>query len=867
MVPERLEALRDAAREGEYVLLVYGPGVKDAFVDAAYHRYGLAEGLWEALHDAGFERIVFFSLRGMLRVRDAASRLAPAPPAAAFVDGGASTGGATADGMSDGGTAANGPHGGGTDGGAARRPGEQMAPGFEGPLGRAVVAPPPRRPDPAGPGDGMGMSDPHALKMLDHLLDAPERPTAVVFEHAEVIARHSETQRGLASSLERWFDYRPGVRKACVLVFARDTLEEVGRSVDSDHAIPALQTAVSTERARRSPRPGLVGVPREEELTRLVHRARVRAGLEIEDWTVLPAVVRAMAAENEPLRRWEDRLERVLVDRGLPLGHQALRDLGWVTGPVRTGDVWQRLDELRGLDQIKEHLAGLRWQPPAGDDPPAHHMVFTGNPGTGKTTVAMLVGEILREAGVLRRGHVRAVKASDLVADHVGGTAMKTDAVVNEALDGVLFIDEAYMLSEQAERGFGKEAIDTLLARMENDRDRLVVIVAGYRDDMRRFLDANQGLRDRFPESNHLDFPDYDPATLYEIALARLRSVDPPHTWDEAFAAALRRIVDGMHAARDERFGNARAMRNLADEIGRRWARRVRDRRSEPLAVDDLPERYRMYLNPAPPSEEELFGPLGEMVGLAPVKNTLRRLVAQIDLTRRLGEQRVTAPHLLMVGPPGTGKTTVAREIGRIFHRLGLLTKGHLVEVGREHLVGRYLGETARLTAECFDRASGGVLFIDEAYTLVNSDDGHTDPYGREAVNAINQNMENRRGRLVVIAAGYTEPMERFLAANEGLRSRFGGRLEFPPYDVPELLEILRRMVARRGFRLGEGTERRVAVLLERAMAARDFGNARSLRALEQQMFGALSERVFGKVLDDAALRTYLPEDVPDELW
>ncbi|MFC5748409.1 AAA family ATPase [Actinomadura rugatobispora] len=833
MVPERLEALRDAAREGEFVLLVYGPGVKDAFVDAAYRRYGLAEALWETLHDAGFARIVFFSLRGMLRVRDAASRLVPS--------------------------------------GAGQEPGPseeaRMGAGFEGPLGRAIVTPPPSRPEGPAAGESMGMSDPHALKMLDHLLDGPPRPTAVVFEHAEVIARHSEAQRGLASSLERWFDYRPGVRKACVLVFARDDLEEVGRSAESDHAVPALQTAVSAERARRSPRPGLVGAPREEELTRLVQRARVRAGLEIEDWTALPGVVRAMAAENEPLRRWEDRLERVLVERGLPLGHQALRDLGWVTSAVKTGDVWQRLAELRGLDQVKEHLTGLRWQPPAGDEPPAHHMVFTGNPGTGKTTVAMLVGEILREAGVLRRGHVRAVKAGDLVADHLGGTALKTDAAVNEALDGVLFVDEAYMLSEQAERGFGKEAIDTLLARMENDRGRLVVVVAGYRDDMRRFLDANQGLRDRFPESGHLDFPDYDPATLHDIAVSRLTSVDPPHTWDEEFGAALRKVVEGLHGARDARFGNARVMRNLADEIGRRWARRVRDERSAPLAVEDLPERHRMFLDPAPPSPEELFGPLEDMIGLASVKNALRRLVAQIDLSRRLGEERVTAPHLLFLGPPGTGKTTVAREIARIFHRLGLLTKGHLVEVGREDLVGRYLGETARLTADCFERASGGVLFVDEAYALVSSDDGRTDPYGREAINAINQHMENMRGRLVVIAAGYSEPMDRFLAANEGMRSRFGGRLEFPAYDPSELLAILRRDAGRRGFRLGDGTERRAADLLARARAADGFGNARSVRKLEEQMFGALSERVFGKVLDDTTLRTYLPEDVPDELW
>ncbi|MBO2454410.1 AAA family ATPase [Actinomadura barringtoniae] len=833
MVPERLEALRDAARV-ESVLLAYGPYVKDAFVDQAYRRYGLSEALWEVLHDAGFSRIVFFSLRGMLRVRDLDSRLATAS-----------------------GTSTSHP--------ADEAP--RMGDGFGGPLGSMIVDPPPRREEPAS--SPMGMSDPHALKMLEHLLDKPAEPTAVVFEQAEVIARYNEAQRGLAAALERWLEYRPGVRKACVLVFARDDLAAVRRSAEEiARDLPAVLTATEVEQRRRSPRPGLIGPPTEAELTRLVHRARVRSGFAIDDWAALPRVIRALAAENEPLWRWEERLERVLPAHGLPLGHQTVRDLDWLSSPVKKGDVWQRIDELKGIDDIKAHLKGLRYRPRAGGEAPAHHMVFMGNPGTGKTTVAALVGEVLREAGILSRGHVESVKASDLIAQHVGETALKTDAAVDRAMDGVLFVDEAYSLSEQVEGGFGKEAIDTLLARMENDRDRLVVVVAGYRDDMRRFLAANQGLRDRFPESGHLDFPDYDPETLHAIAVSQLRAVDPPYTWDEEFETALRNVITGLYEARDATFGNARAMRNLTAEIGLGWARRVQDERSAPLAVADLPARLRRHLNPAPPSAEELFGPLDDMIGLASVKDGLRRLVAQIDLSRRLGAEKVVAPHLLFLGPPGTGKTTVAREIARIFHRLGLLAKGHSVEVGREHLVGAYLGETARLTKDAFDKAFGGVLFIDEAYALAPVDSDRTDPYGREAINVINQHMENHRGRVVVIAAGYQEPMDRFLASNEGLRSRFTARLEFPAYSLAELLEILRRDVAARGFRLGDGTEDRARDLLARAMTDPAFGNARSVRKLEDQMNGALSVRVFGRRdLDDATLRTYLPEDVPDELW
>ncbi|MGI5166613.1 AAA family ATPase [Spirillospora sp. CA-253888] len=823
-VPERLRPLRDAAREGDPVLIAYGPGVKDGFVAASHHDQDFGSALWEALHDAGFRRIVFFTLDGMLKVRDRGSRDGPAAEPA--------------------------PEGPGL-----------MANGFTGPLGGQVLEAPPRRdPDPPA----TAMRDAHALKMLRHLMRDRSRPTAIVFEQQEVITRFVDEQRALASALEDWLAYRPGVRNLCVLVFNREDLDAVADHARHADTLPALRRAVADERARRD-RPGMIGPPREEELSRLVQRARLRAGLAVEDWTALPGVVRAMAAQDRPLSRWKNLLEEVLAADGEPLATRTLRARGWISGPQLDGTVWERLDQLRGLAEVKAHLHRLRRVPPPGAEPAARHLVFQGNPGTGKTTVARLVGEILRETGVLRRGHVREVNAGDLVAEHVGGTVPRTNAVIDEALDGVLFLDEAYMLSEQAERGFGKEALDTLLARMENDRDRLVVVAAGYPDDMRRFLAANPGLRDRFPASGHLTFADYDPETLHAIAVDRLA---PFHTWDEDFERALAKVLRGVHETRDARFGNARVVRDLVQETADRWADRVGDDRAAPLVPDDLPERHRLFLDPAPPGEGELFGPLDGMIGLASVKDELRGVIAQIRLQRRLGDGDLVAPHLLFLGPPGTGKTTVAREFGRILHRLGLLPKGHLVEAGRKDLVGRHLGETARETAACFERALGGVLFIDEAYALVTSDDGRTDPYGQEAVNAITQHMEDDRGRLSVIAAGYPERMARFLAANEGLRDRFTVHLDFPPYTLPELLEILRSRVAARGFHLGEGTAGRAERTLRRAMAAPDFGNARAVRRIEGQMYAALSRRVMADLdrLSDTELRTYRPEDVPDEL-
>jgi len=220
------------------------------------------------------------------------------------------------------------------------------------------------------------------------------------------------------------------------------------------------------------------------------------------------------------------------------------------------------------------------------------HLVFTGRPGTGKTTVARLVGELYRDMGLLGRGHVHAPEASELVGMYVGHTAVQTNQAVDEALDGVLFIDEAYRLSEQP-GGFGQEAIDTLVTRMDNDRDRLVVIVAGYPDKMEAFRRSNPGLPRRFPRGNIIAFPDYQPDELLSILLGMLR--DRGLSWVPELEEVLRRVVAGMHAGRDETFGNAGEMRNLAQELETNWAQRVQAVITEPVTPDDLATGYRGY--------------------------------------------------------------------------------------------------------------------------------------------------------------------------------------------------------------------------------------------------------------------------------
>jgi len=424
----------------------------------------------------------------------------------------------------------------------------------------------------------------------------------------------------------------------------------------------------------------------------------------------------------------------------------------------------------------------------------------------------------------------------------------------------VLFIDEAYQLSDQ-QSGFGQEAIDTLLARMENDRKRLVVIVAGYPGKMQELLDANPGLRSRFPVANVIDFADYSPEILSAIALDLLRSRGL--RWTGEFAGQLDSVIAGMHRTRREGFGNARAMRELADEIRACWARRNRGSVTEPATPADLPSRLQVHLARDIPDMAELLGELDAMIGLQSVKDTIRTLVNQIQLRQRRGRGQVVAPHLLFLGPPGTGKTTVARMIGRIFNALGLLVQGHVVEVGRKDLVGGYIGQTAPKTAAQIEAALDGVLFIDEAYSLSRGDDGRD--FGHEAIETLIQEMENRRGRLAVIAAGYPGSMAGFLAANPGLASRFTVHVDFPDYSDAELLDILAAMAAGEGYGLAQGTgERALAWFVRRRAAQPDaFGNGRAARGLLAEMEARLGARAAAS--EAADLDTFLPEDVPSD--
>jgi len=594
-----------------------------------------------------------------------------------------------------------------------------------------------------------------------------------------------------------------------------------------------------------------LGGPSSDEFHNLLNRRRlcdgmqeVLDGLGIERYSLRMAQITTPIEKGKPAKPGKEETLSYYRD-------MSGSEFSGMLAKLSTGNAMERLKAMCGMEsvvaQIENYLENFEYARSNPDAPRFRpHLVFVGNPGTGKTTVARLLAEILQERGMLSRGHLVEATVGDLEGQYIGETRIKTQAICDRAAGGVLFIDEAYgLMSGVSAHGehvdYGKEAIEVLIQFMESRKDSLVIL-AGYPGQMENLLlNGNEGLAGRFNgEDSFIRMADYQPEALYRIFC---KNLGKNTATTEKFDNDIRQVITNMYLHRDGSWRNAATMEVLAGAILSQHRRR---RATGSVDVDDIPEHYlKSVIRKVP--VDEILAEINSLTGLPEVKAKLRQLVITTIENRRLNEEEgivdTEKPNLYFTftGNPGTGKTTVARMMAKILYNIGLINKPETVPLTKDKLIKPVVGGTSAAIQKIFRDNCGKVLFIDEAYKL----------NGTEAIDEICEcfSDESLMGNQAVIIAGYTRELGEFIAQNSGLASRFTDEniFHFEDYSPDILWGIVVDDLAKKriGFtdavaakRLGE----EYFVELRRAKGP-NFGNVRDALAFAK----ALRSRLLGR--------------------
>ncbi|MDR2117898.1 MAG: AAA family ATPase [Planctomycetaceae bacterium] len=668
--------------------------------------------------------------------------------------------------------------------------------------------------------------------ILNRLLPHPTK-SFVILSFAERILEYGQNGTLTAAAEQKlktvreWAKTVHGNPHSCTVLIVEDNHHEEFKRV-SDLCVAGLEHRTTDI---------TVGMPTVSEIEAMLIRVRNRYMLSGNSQRVTK-VAKTEAAKKQILYNIVETIKTALKTTPAP---QKLDDIFEDHSLEKRKQVLKEaeleLAELTGLQTVKEKVNGLvklatmiHKRQELGLDTSAFslHSLLIGNPGTGKTVVARILAKFYFALGLRRTDKVVEISVTDITSEfNPGDASMKLRNKISEAMGGVLFIDEIYQF---ADNQWLKEAFENVLMKtMEDHRDELTVLGAGYGgESLQKTLKINPGVTRRFAHpDNTIEFPDYKAEELLVIA-ERMLQKEHFQLSDEARFPLRQYIEERIKTGKME---NAGGTRNLVEIMMKNAAKRGE---YKTISECDIPVVQRSE------TIDDILAELDKnFIGLQSVKDQIKKIAKRIAYNEREGLTTDRKFNMQFIGNPGTGKTTIARYMSRVFNAVGLIEGRDVIEVAGTELKGSYVGHSKDAVIQRFDKAreEGKVLFIDEAHNLYSRYD--QDSFAKEVIAQIVQaTTAQKYARVFTILAGYPEPMAELMNADAGLSRRFPEQLivSFPDYTTEECLKILCKRLAQKKFTLSFEAEKPLCEIIDRLKQDPKFGNAGSMANIADQL-------------------------------